>query len=84
VVTATGFDQTVQTGFTVVSQGKSSNVSKVSAFGTVLPNGPLPTPIQEPNATFFDYLTSFDAAPSDRALTWSPISPVTGAVTSAT
>ncbi len=69
------------TGFTVVSQGKSSNVSKVSAFGTVLPNGPLPTPIQEPNATFFDYLTSFDVSPSDRALTWSPISPVTGAVT---
>ncbi|MGZ6029181.1 MAG: hypothetical protein ACXWK5_07160 [Myxococcaceae bacterium] len=69
------------TGFTVVSQGSSSNVSKVSAFGALLPNGPLPTPIQEPNGTFFDYPASFDLAPPDRALTWSPISPVTGSVT---
>ena len=69
------------TGFTVVSQGSSSNVSKVSAFGSLLPNGPVPTPIQEPNGTFFDYPASFAVPPSDRNLTWSPISPVTGAVT---
>ncbi len=68
-------------GFTVVSQGQSTNVPRVSVFGGVLPNSPLPTPIQEPNATFFDYPTSFDQAPSDRTLTWSPISPVTAAVT---
>jgi len=68
-------------GFTVVLQGQSTNVSKVSAFGNLLPNSPLPTPIQSPSGTFFDFPTSFDLAPSDRALTWSPISPVTGAVT---
>ncbi len=68
-------------GFTVVSQGQSTNVSKVSVFGGVLPNSPLPTPIDEPNGTFFNYPNSFGQAPSDRALTWSPISPVTAAVT---
>jgi len=68
-------------GFTVVSQGQSSNVSKVGVLGGVLPNSPVPTPIEAPNGTFFDYPTSFDAAPSDRALTFSPISPVTAAVT---
>ena len=68
-------------GFTVVSQGQSTNVSKVSVFGGVLPNSPLPTPIDSPNGNFFTYPTSFGQAPSDRALTWSPISPVTAAVT---
>jgi len=68
-------------GFTVVSQGQSTNVSKVSVLGGLLPNAPVPTPIQAPNGTFFDYPTSFDQAPSDRTLTWSPISPVTAAVT---
>jgi hypothetical protein len=68
-------------GFTVVLQGQSTNVSKVSAFGNVLANQPLPTPIQSPSGTFFNFVTSFDLAPSERALTWSPISPVTGAVT---
>ena len=68
-------------GFTVVSQGQSTNVSKVSVFGGLLPNSPVPTPIEAPNGTFFDYPTSFDLAPSDRTLTFSPISPVTAAVT---
>ena len=68
-------------GFTVVSQGQSTNVAKVGVFGGVLPNAPVPTPIEEPDGTFFDYPTSFDQAPSDRTLTWSPISPVTAAVT---
>jgi len=69
------------TGFTVVSQGQSTNVGQVHAFGSVFPNSPLPTPITGPGGTFFDYPTSFDRAPSDRTLTWSPISPVTAAVT---
>jgi hypothetical protein len=68
-------------GFTVVLQGQSTNVSKVNAFGNLLPNSPLPTPINSPSGTFFDYPSSFDVAPPDRALTWSAISPVTGAVT---
>ena len=68
-------------GFSVVLQGQATNVSKVNAFGNLLPNSPLPTPIHSPSGTFFDYPTSFDVAPSDRALTWSPLSPVTGAVT---
>jgi hypothetical protein len=68
-------------GFTVVSQGQSTNVSKVNAFGSLLPNSPVPTPIQSPSGKFYDYPASFNQAPSDRALTWSPISPVTGAVT---
>ena len=68
-------------GFTVVSQGQSTNVGQVSAFGGVLPNSPLPTPIAAPGGTFFDYPTSFDRAPADRTLTFSPISPVTAAVT---
>jgi hypothetical protein len=68
-------------GFTVVSQGQSTNVDQVHAFGSVFPNSPLPTPITSPDGTFFDYPTSFDRPPSDRTLTWSPISPVTAAVT---
>ena len=68
-------------GFTVVSQGQATNVGQVSAFGSALPNSPLPTPITAPDGTFFDYPTSFDRAPADRTLTFSPISPVTAAVT---
>ena len=68
-------------GFTVVSQGTATNVERVSVFGGILPNSPLPTPIASPDGAFFAYPTSFDQAPSDRMLTWSPISPVTAAVT---
>ena len=68
-------------GFTVVSQGQSTNEAQVHAFGTVFPNSPVPTPIAAPDGTFFDYPSSFARAPSDRMLTWSPISPVTAAVT---
>ena len=68
-------------GFTVVSQGQATNVAVVSAFGSVLPNSPVPTPIAAPNGTFFDYPASFDQAPADRMLTFSPLSPVTAAVT---
>lgn len=68
-------------GFTVVSQGQATNVSTVKVFGGSLPNTPLPTPIDAPGGSFFNYPTSFGQAPSDRALTWSPISPVAGAVT---
>jgi len=68
-------------GFTVVSQGQSTNVPLVSAFGSVLPNSPIPTPIAAPDGTFFDYPESFGQAPSDRMLTFSPLSPVTAAVT---
>jgi hypothetical protein len=89
---ALGFHQVGQTvqfvlspgtsGFTVVAQGQSTNVPRVSAFGSVLPNSPIPTPIAAPDGTtFFDLPTSFDSAPSDRMLTWSPVSPVTAAVT---
>ena len=67
-------------GFTVVSQGKATNVKRVGVFGGVLPNSPLPTPIASPDGAFFEYPTSFDQAPSDRMFTWSPISPVTAAV----
>jgi hypothetical protein len=69
-------------GFTVVAQGQSTNVPKVSAFGTLFPNSPVPTPIAAPDGTtFFDLPTSFDSAPPDRTLTWSAVSPVTAAVT---
>lgn len=68
-------------GFTVVSQGQSTNVSEVSVYGDLLPNSPVPTPIASPNGTVFDYPSSFSQPPSDRTLTWSPISPVTAAVT---
>jgi len=68
-------------GFTVVSQGESTNEPRVTAFGTVFPNSPVPTPIAAPDGTFFDYPSSFEQAPSDRMLTWAPISPVTAAVT---
>jgi len=69
------------TSFTVVSQGQATNVDQVNAFGLVFPNTPLPTPITAPEGAFFDYPSSFDIAPPDRALTWAPISPVTAAVT---
>lgn len=68
-------------GFTVVSQGQPTNEPRVTAFGSVLPNSPIPTPIAAPDGRFFDYPSSFELAPSDRMLTWSPISPVTAAVT---
>jgi hypothetical protein len=68
-------------GFTVVSQGRATNVERVGVFGGVLPNSPLPTPITSPDGAFFEYPASFDQAPSDRMFTWSPISPVTAAVT---
>jgi hypothetical protein len=69
------------TSFTVVSQGQATNADQVNAFGVVFPNSPLPTPITAPEGTFFDYPASFELAPSDRTLTWAPISPVTAAVT---
>ena len=69
-------------GFTVVAQGQSTNVSRVNAFGSVFPNSPVPTPIAKPDGTtFFDLPASFQIAPSDRMLTWSAVSPVTAAVT---
>lgn len=68
-------------GFTVVSQGEATNEARVTAFGNVFPNSPLPTPIAAPDGTFFDYPSSFESTPSDRMLTWSPISPVAAAVT---
>jgi len=69
-------------GFTVVAQGPPTNEPRVNAFGTVLPNSPVPTPIAAPDgSTFFNLPTSFDLAPSDRMLTWSAVSPGTAAVT---